>query len=149
MQIKWYNCVSQLFFVCNGVRQGGVLSPHLFSAYIDDLSVKLNKIKAGCYIGNSLLNHILFPDDLCRFSFGLDGLQPLVHACSEFAAKNDNICNCEKSFAMLFAPLRIKFYGTPQLTLNSNKIDFVESVKCVGVHICISLTGGDDIARQV
>ena len=150
MQIKWDNCVSQPFFVFIGVRQGGVLSPRLFSAYIDDLSVKLNKITAGCYIGNSLLNHILFADNLCCFSSSLDGLQILVDACSEFAAKNDIIFNCEKSFGVLFAPFGKKFYGTPQLTLNSNKIDFVKSVKYLGVglHICYSLTD-DDIAGQV
>ena len=65
------------------------MSPHLFSMYIDDLLVKLNKIKAGCYIRNALLNHILFADDLCCFSPSLDGLQLLVDACSEFAAEND------------------------------------------------------------
>ena len=35
------------------------------------------------------------------------------------------------------------------MTLNSNKIDFVESVKNLGAHICNSLTDDDDIARQV
>ena len=77
------------------------MSPHLFSAYIDDLLVKLIIIKAGCYIGNSLLNHILFADDLCCFSPSPDGLQLLVDACSEFAAKNDIIFICEKSFGIL------------------------------------------------
>ena len=44
--------------------------------------------------------------------------------------------------------LRKKFHGTPRLTLNSNKIDFVESVKYLGVHICNSLTDDDDIANR-
>ena len=100
MQIKWDNCISQPFFVSNGVGQGGALSLHLFSAYIDDLSVKLNKIKAGCYIGNSLLNHILFADDPCCFSPSLDGLQQLllIDSCSECAAKNDIIFKFKKIF---------------------------------------------------
>ena len=122
MQMKWDNCVLKPFFVSNGVRQGRVLSPHLFTVYIHDLLVKLNKIKAGCYIGNSLLNHILFADDLGCFSPSLDGLQLLVDACFEFAAKNDIIFNCEKSFGILSASLRKKFYGTPQLTLQTKLI---------------------------
>ena len=104
------------------------MSPHLFFVYIDDLSVKLSKIEVGSYIENSLQNHILFADDLCCFSSRLDGLQLLVDAFSEFAAKND-IFSCEKSFGILFAAFGKTFYGTPQLTLDSNKIDFVESVK--------------------
>ena len=41
------------------------------------------------------------------------------------------------------------FSNTPQLTLNSNKIDLVESVKYLGVRICNSATDDEDIARQV
>ena len=47
------NCLSSPFSVSNGVRQGGVLSPYLFALYIDDLSVKLNCVKAGCFFNNS------------------------------------------------------------------------------------------------
>jgi len=41
----------QLFHVTNGVRQRGVFSLYLFAVYLDDLSIKLNNIQAGCYIG--------------------------------------------------------------------------------------------------
>ena len=56
MQVKWGSSFSKSFLVTNGVRQG-VLSPYLFAIYIDDLSVKLNKLRAGCCVGNSLINH--------------------------------------------------------------------------------------------
>ena len=42
-----------------GVRQEGLLSSYLFAIDIDDLSVELNKLQAGCCIGNNLINHIL------------------------------------------------------------------------------------------
>ena len=63
MQVKWGNCLSESFLVTNSVRQGGVLSPYLFAICIDDMSVELNKLRAGCCIGNNLINHILFADN--------------------------------------------------------------------------------------
>jgi len=41
------------------------LSPYLFAVYLHDLSLELNNIKAGCYIGEVLLNKLMFADDTC------------------------------------------------------------------------------------
>jgi len=40
----------------------GVWNPYLFSVYLDDLSLELNSVKAGCYIGEVLLNHLVFDE---------------------------------------------------------------------------------------
>jgi len=44
MQIKRGKHFSELFHVSNGAGQGGVLSPYLFSVYLDDLSNELINI---------------------------------------------------------------------------------------------------------
>jgi len=59
--------LSERYRVSNEVRQGGVLSPYLFAVYLNDLSKGLNNIKAGFYIGEVLLNHLVFSDDICVF----------------------------------------------------------------------------------
>jgi len=79
MQIKWGNRLSEPFHVTNGVRQGGVLSPYLFAVYLDDLSTELNNIKAGCYIGEVLLNHLMFADDIFVFCPTVCELQSRLH----------------------------------------------------------------------
>ena len=89
MKVKWGNCLSSPFSVSNGVRQGGVLSPYLFALYIDDLLFKLNCVKAGCFLVNSRLNHIIYVDDLCCFSPSLHGLQDLLNVCSNYAVEHD------------------------------------------------------------
>jgi len=47
--MEW--CVVWLFLATNGVKQGGVLSPVIFSLYIDGLLVRLAKANVGCYVG--------------------------------------------------------------------------------------------------
>ena len=44
LQVKWNNCILSKFDVKNGVRQGGILSPLLFTVYVDELLIKLKKV---------------------------------------------------------------------------------------------------------
>ena len=81
MQIKWGKHFSEPFHVSSGVRQGGVLSTYLFAVYLDDLSNELNNIKAGCYIGEVLLNHLIFADDICVFYPSVRWLQRILDVC--------------------------------------------------------------------
>ena len=46
----WDSCTSEYFKMYNGVKQGGVISCHLFSLYIDPLLVQLNNSGYGCHI---------------------------------------------------------------------------------------------------
>ncbi len=51
LQVRWRNAMSQQFTLCNGVKQGGILSPILFAVYIDGLLGRLNESGIGCYMG--------------------------------------------------------------------------------------------------
>jgi len=50
----------------------------LFAVYLDDLSNELNNIKAGCCIGEVLLNHLMFADDICVFCPSVRWLQRIL-----------------------------------------------------------------------
>ena len=47
--VRWGRASSTPFTVSNGVRQGGVLSPVLFSIYLDELLMKLESLGVGCF----------------------------------------------------------------------------------------------------
>ena len=59
-----YSSVSSKFTVSNGVRQGGILSPFLFNVYMDDLSVIFKKCPTGCIAGGTVVNHLMYADDI-------------------------------------------------------------------------------------
>ena len=48
--VKWGRCMSDYFSISNGVKQGGILCPKLFSVYVDNLSDKLVESKLGCLL---------------------------------------------------------------------------------------------------
>ena len=68
----------------NGIRQGGILSPYLFCIYVDDVSKRLNTVNAGCVIGSSLINHLMYADDLVLLSPSVRGLSFLLSTCSQY-----------------------------------------------------------------
>jgi len=45
--VKWCNYFSRLFALSCGVREGGVLSPHLFAVYIDSIFDKVEDSNLG------------------------------------------------------------------------------------------------------
>ena len=61
--MKWGSVLSQSFHATNGVRQGGILSPHLFNVYINELSIRLNSQFFGCHINSTCYNHLVYADD--------------------------------------------------------------------------------------
>ncbi len=60
LRVRWGNEMSSQFDIGNGVKQGGVLSPHLFEVYIDGLSLGLRLVSHG----HLLHWHTCFADDL-------------------------------------------------------------------------------------
>lgn len=79
MHVKWGNNISASFGVSNGVRQGSLLSPALFNLYMDDLSKEMNFCKTGCMIGDTLVNHFMYADDLAVLSPSSAGFQQLLN----------------------------------------------------------------------
>jgi hypothetical protein len=146
-QIKWGSHLSICFNVSNGVRQGGILSPYLFSIYVNDLSVNLTNSKTGCCINNTFVNHIFYADDLC-VAPSAKGLQDLIDICMEFGDLNDIIYNPLKSVAMVFKPTRFTL-SCPQVSLGQHKLVYKCDVKYLGVFIAQDLCDGKDMLRQM
>ena len=52
----------------SGVKQGGIMSPHMYNVYVDDLMTKLLCEKLGCMIGHFLYCAIFYADDIILMS---------------------------------------------------------------------------------
>ena len=82
--VDWYGTKSKLFNVSCGIRQGAVLSPILFSIYIDDLFYVLSRSGFGCHINGYFYGIVGYADDLVLLSPDLHGLQCMFDITKSF-----------------------------------------------------------------
>ena len=68
MRIKRGSYFLDTFNLFNGVKQGGVLSPILFTTYFNDLFKRLRHSQLGCHIGNMYVGTLGYADDLTLLS---------------------------------------------------------------------------------
>ena len=147
MVVRWGNMTSTKFCISNGVKQGGILSPRLFNVYVNDLSILLNDTKLGGSIDNTLLNHILYADDLCLLSLSTSAMQQLLTICDSYGVQNDILFNPNKSMCMSFKPKGLKT-SEPIMSLSGNALKFVVKAKYLGVWFENDKTNAD-CSRQL
>ena len=60
LRVLWNGAHSANFCSINGVKQGGILSPYLFSIFINDLLVALELNNEGCRVGHEFFGCIAY-----------------------------------------------------------------------------------------
>jgi len=78
--------------------------------------IELNNIKAGCYIGKVLLNHLMFADDICVLP-KCTLVAKNLDVCQAYAESHGIIFNCNKTVSMTFKAKSAKSTATPLLKL--------------------------------
>ena len=148
MCVRWGSSISASFRVSNGVRQGGILSPHMFNVYVDDLSQILNRCRTGCLSGNITINHLMYADDLVLLSPSATGLRELLCACEEFSISYDVVYNSKKSSVLICRNKAMDHAAPPVFTVNGSIIGESDKVKYLGHIICNDMSDDDDMMRQ-
>ena len=80
--VKWATEISRKFSVRNGVKQGGILSPIMFTVYIDVL-LNLKKANLGCYIGDLFMGALGYADDVI-IAPTVCSLKSMLRICDDF-----------------------------------------------------------------
>lgn len=83
------------FHIESGVLQGSVLSPCLYSIFIDDLAYELSR-SHKTKVGEAEINCTMYADDIALFADSPQKLQDLLDICSSHSEKNRYRFNASK-----------------------------------------------------
>lgn len=147
--VKWNNVLSDGFTVTNGVRQGGILSPYLFCVFMDDLSLALNDVPTGCFLGEQRVNHLMYADDIVLLSPSASGLRQLLSQCELYGQSHDILFNSSKCNVMVFSCTLLKSLKDAEFKINEKTILQCSQYKYLGHIVVNTLNDNLDIQRQI
>ena len=135
-RVKWDGYFSEWFSVIAGVRQGGILSPHFYCLYVEDLIEILKSKNVGCHILSIFLAAIIYADDMAILAPSVKGLCILLEACSDYCADWDICLNAQKSKLMYFGRRCNNLF---EPSLNGTTMEWADTVSYLG--ICLVSSG--------
>ena len=161
-QVVWRERISEPFPILQGVRQGGVLSPLLYTLFIDDLIKTLKEQNLGCHLLNHYAGVIVLADDVALLSSSQQELQKMLDITYNYAKTWKYRINPDKSRILEFnsktqnkdsglIPKTLKIGEDPipttthhphlGITKSSGRLDPTDSMITRGTHTFYALTG--------
>ena len=145
-KVRFKGKISEEWQICNGVRQGGVLSGLFFSIYVNSLIDKVSSLKYGCRLGIQTSNIIVYADDIVLLAPSRKGLQLLVDEAVSEAKELDLNFNGDKSKYLLFFKGK-SCSSAGQITINEISLERVRNFKYLGFILNENLNNIEDICR--
>ena len=114
---------------------------------MDNLSVNLKECPTGCIVGGTIVNHLMYADDIVLLSPSATGLSSLLHVCGNYGLEHDIRFNSKKSAVIIFRNSFVKDFSFPSFVMNGESIMEVPFVKYLGHVISADMKYDLDIMR--
>ena len=150
--VRWGSTNSEYFRVLTGVRQGGILSHHLFRYYVRDIIDVNTSMRIDCNVSGQMINLLSFADDMVLLSPSWVGLQMLTDKLHALAIGINMAFNVSKTVCVVFNPLmscKILSNNFPAFFVDNKELVFVKESKYLGTVITDTLLDDCDIEREI
>ena len=98
------NYITNQFKINRGVKQGCIMSPTLFNIFINDLKDNLDEVNTDSpLLNNTIVNSVLYADDLALISTTQAGLQTSLNALEQYCAQWKLAVNLSKTQVVIFS----------------------------------------------
>ena len=101
-QIRVNRLLSDPFNVSSGVKQGDIISPILFSMYLNDLATGIKELNCGIDINRFKLDILLYADDIVLIAPDEKSLQKMINHINTWCTKWRMSINTDKTQIMHF-----------------------------------------------
>ena len=101
-QIKLNGKITSSFNVSSGVKQGDIISPTLFSMYLNDLATGIKNLNCGIDIDGLNLSILLYADDIVLLAPNEDSLQEMLNFIKQWCNKWRMAINADKTQVVHF-----------------------------------------------
>ena len=145
LKVRWCNDLSDPFSTSNGVRQGGVLSPILFTIYIDDLLTTLENNGVGCFWKHHYVGAVCYADDVALLAPSPFALRNMLDTCSKFADQHHLCFNADKTQLIKFSKTSHPVNSTPRFIFLGKPLSVSRSIKHLGHILTSNLSKEEDI----
>jgi hypothetical protein len=143
--VSWDGIKSRYFIAKNGVKQGAVLSPILFSIYIDGLLRSLRESGIGCHVGSHYVGALGYADDITILCPSVTGMRNMLEICTSYAKEFNISFNPHKTAAMKFGS---DVTECDKLEIYDSEIKYVNEFKHLGHIININLSDEPDCSNK-
>lgn len=144
--VRSCNTYSDYFEYAVGLRQGEIMSPMLFSLFVEDLELFLEDgIDSGINIDDIVLILLLFADDMVILAKSPNELQNSLNLLYQYCQNWGLRVNTEKSKIMVFRK-RGRLLENERWTYNGNELEVVDNFTYLGT--IINYTGNYNLNEQ-
>ena len=104
MCICWNNVCSESIGRSNGVQQGSLLSPFLYSYYVNGMINTISMLGKGCKFKGVWINILAYADDMVLLTPSWSAMQDLLCQIEGLATDIDMVSNVGKTKCMIVKP---------------------------------------------
>ena len=120
-----------------GLLQGEVLSPMLFSLFVNDLPDNLSDLTVGTPVQNILMKLLMFADDMSIFSEKREGLQTGIDSLYKYCKKWGITVNIDKTKVVVFKKSG-RMAASDTWSYNGSNLEVVSQFKYLGCELSSS-----------
>ena len=131
-KIRLNGLLTDSFRVSSGVKQGDIISPLLFSLYLNDLATGIKSLDCGVSINNINLAILLYADDIVLIAPNEDSLQKMISFVNEWCKKWRMAINTDKTQIVHFRKQNSS-QTTFSFKFGSHPLSIVSHYKYLGV----------------